>query len=172
MANTDFTRKKATILRQLAVPDEAYTDASPKGSVDVEIRDLIDLLNAHEGIVTTSSCAGRLSVFLEGSRRVESSFPSSDTSIETGDSSREQVASKGGKGGGGRWLFVSHVPVVEFNSSKHDFHNLFRLQPRPAASGTSPPVTVPATARFVHLKFEPMVLSTPSLSAYPSTSNI
>lgn len=154
MTNAEFARKKAAILQQLAVPDEAYTDASPKGSVDVEIRDLIDLLNAHDGVVTTSSCAGRLSVFLEGSRGVESLSSSNDPDMIR-DASRDQVASKGGKGGGGRWLFVSHVPVHESGAAEHEFHHLFGLEPRPTAA--SPPS--PPTARFVHLKFEPMVPS-------------
>ncbi|KAI0476102.1 methyltransferase TYW3-domain-containing protein [Xylariaceae sp. FL0804] len=61
-----FALKKARILAQLAVPDADYTDASPKGSVDAGIRHLIDELNGLDGFVTTSSCAGRVSVFVEG----------------------------------------------------------------------------------------------------------
>ncbi|ROW13760.1 hypothetical protein VPNG_03552 [Cytospora leucostoma] len=63
-----FTRRKAAILEQLSVPDEDYSDLSPKGTVDAGIRDLIDEINALDGLVTTSSCAGRVSVFLEGRR--------------------------------------------------------------------------------------------------------
>ncbi|KAK1826680.1 hypothetical protein QBC39DRAFT_268624 [Podospora conica] len=64
-----FARKKATILSQLAVPDADYTDASPKGSVDEGIRALLGALNARAGLVTTSSCAGRVSVYLEGRKK-------------------------------------------------------------------------------------------------------
>ena len=61
-----FTTRKQAILTHLSAPAESYTDASPKGSVDAGIRHLIDALNAREGLVTTSSCAGRMSVYLEG----------------------------------------------------------------------------------------------------------
>lgn len=61
-----FTRRKETVLAQLALPEDEYTDLSPKGTVDAGIRDLIDEINAVDGLVTTSSCAGRVSVFLEG----------------------------------------------------------------------------------------------------------
>jgi len=61
-----FTAKKAKILADLAVPDAEYTDKSPKGTVDVQIRDLIDEVNAYDGFVTTSSCAGRVAVYVEG----------------------------------------------------------------------------------------------------------
>lgn len=63
-----FTRRKDAILEQLSVPDEDYTDLSPKGTIDAGIRDLIGEINALDGFVTTSSCAGRVSVFLEGRR--------------------------------------------------------------------------------------------------------
>jgi tRNA wybutosine-synthesizing protein 3 len=64
-----FIRKKAKILSQLAVPAAEYDDLSPKGSIDDGIRDLIDEINACEAFVTTSSCAGRVSVFLEGQKK-------------------------------------------------------------------------------------------------------
>lgn len=67
-APASFIRRKETILAQLALPDDEYTDLSPKGTVDAGIRDLIDEINALDGLVTTSSCAGRVSVFLEGRR--------------------------------------------------------------------------------------------------------
>lgn len=63
-----FTRRKQAILEQLSVPDEDYTDLSPKGTIDAGIRDLIDEINGLDGLVTTSSCGGRVSVFLEGRR--------------------------------------------------------------------------------------------------------
>ncbi|KAK8005179.1 tRNA wybutosine-synthesizing protein [Apiospora arundinis] len=56
----DFAARKRKILAQLAVPDDEYTDASPKGTVDAGIRDLIDELNGLDGFVTTSSCGGGL----------------------------------------------------------------------------------------------------------------
>ncbi|EXJ62946.1 hypothetical protein A1O7_03390 [Cladophialophora yegresii CBS 114405] len=63
-----FHAKKSQILRSLNQPTDSYTDNSPKGTVDAQIRDLIDEINAYEGFVTTSSCAGRVAVFVEGPR--------------------------------------------------------------------------------------------------------
>ncbi|KAK2039257.1 hypothetical protein LZ31DRAFT_506500 [Colletotrichum somersetense] len=136
-----FATRKHKILEQLSVPDAEYTDASPKGSVDVGIRELIDELNALDGFVTTSSCAGRVSVFLEGRRATSSSTmtvapacapagpvtpaePRSQPAAQTGDDDDDDsiinsgsaimtIAGPGGKGGGGTWLFVSHDPVPE-----------------------------------------------------------
>lgn len=71
-----FTTRKNKIIEELAIPDEDYTDLSPKGSVDLGVRDLIRDINALPGLVTTSSCAGRISVFLEGRRDVGSSVVS------------------------------------------------------------------------------------------------
>jgi len=59
-------------------------------------------------------------------------------------------ASNGGKGGGGRWLFVSHQPVPTSQSS---YTELFGLE-----KNTMPQVNYHAEQRFVHLKFEPMIL--------------
>lgn len=64
-----FALRKQDILAQLARPDAEYTDASPKGSVDAGIRDLLDDINGLDGFVTTSSCAGRASVFVEGCKQ-------------------------------------------------------------------------------------------------------
>jgi hypothetical protein len=80
----NFDDRKAKILAELSTPDEQYQDLSPKGSVDAGIRDLIAEINALPDYVTTSSCAGRIAVYLEGA--------------------------KGAKGGG-QWLFTSHDPV-------------------------------------------------------------
>lgn len=104
-----FLRKKAKILEQLSIPDSEYHDLSPKDSVDIQIRDLIDEINGVEGLVTTSSCAGRVSVFLEGEKkkeRVEEDVGEDEMRAKT------TTAGTGGKGGGGRWLYVNHDPIV------------------------------------------------------------
>lgn len=106
-----FAAKKSKILHQLAVPEDEYTDASPKGTIDTGIRDLIDEINATEGFVTTSSCAGRVSVFLEG-RKVAGAADHGDAEGVAASRAQSQVARVGGKGAGGTWLFVSH-DVVE-----------------------------------------------------------
>ena len=105
-----FTAKKNAILTSLAVAEPSYTDLSPKGSVDEAIRPLIERVNALEGIVTTSSCAGRVSVFLEGSVHANPKESRDDAENAHGEL-KKQAAVPGGKGMGGRWLFVSHSPV-------------------------------------------------------------
>ncbi|GAD97879.1 COG1590 daomin protein [Paecilomyces variotii No. 5] len=135
-----FESRKRKILAELSVPDAEYTDLSPKGSVDEGIRDLIHDINTVAGLVTTSSCAGRVSVFLEGRKKKEKkekqktdtatssnlTAKSTDTAInqnkksneddeegkfeDDNDDTERQFASAGGKGGG-RWLYVSHDPV-------------------------------------------------------------
>ncbi|KAK0656496.1 methyltransferase TYW3-domain-containing protein [Cercophora newfieldiana] len=129
-----FTRRKTTILDQLSVPDSEYTDASPKGSVDAGIRTLIDEINGHDGLVTTSSCAGRVSVYLEGKKKISGSGEALD------DAASREVAVQGsvvGGKGGGEWLFVSHDPVGRVESE----------------SGMAE-----GEARLIHFKFEPMIL--------------
>jgi tRNA wybutosine-synthesizing protein 3 len=61
-----FESRKQKILEQLDAPDSEYHDLSPKGSIDAPIRELIGEINGFDGIVTTSSCSGRISIFLEG----------------------------------------------------------------------------------------------------------
>lgn len=150
-----FTARKQKILSELQQPDDEYTDKSPKGTVDVQIRDLIDEINGLEGYVTTSSCAGRVAVFVEGGDTA-SNGPSEDSSAgrgpDRGASDDMQGAepvlpstrtSPGGKGGG-HWLYVSHDPLSDVtshdseanrqvdgskNPGEHRFTHLFGLSP-------------------------------------------
>ncbi|KAH7342428.1 methyltransferase TYW3-domain-containing protein [Rhexocercosporidium sp. MPI-PUGE-AT-0058] len=160
-----FVHKKRLILAQLSVPISQYDDLSPKGSIDIGIRELIDEINALEGCVTTSSCAGRVVVFLEG-RRKERGGGVEGEEEEEGERTNAGV---GGKGGGGRWLFVSHDPVgfESRNESesesvgKSSWTELLGMQRleggdedvrREMESMTS------GESRLVHFKFEPMIL--------------
>ncbi|KAK2795894.1 hypothetical protein FQN50_009672 [Emmonsiellopsis sp. PD_5] len=123
---TSFEAKKQKILEDLAVPDEEYTDLSPKGSVDAGIRDLIYDINQIPGLVTTSSCAGRISVFLEGGGRREGEVKDLSKKEEP---ESIQFAPTGGKGSG-KWLFVSHDPVqMDLSSEGDTLHELFNLTP-------------------------------------------
>ncbi|CAH0040127.1 unnamed protein product [Clonostachys solani] len=145
-----FLGKKNKILQQLAVPDSEYADASPKGSVDVGIRDLIAEINDFEGLVTTSSCAGRVSVFLEGRKH-----------SETGDDERlaqTTTAGVGGKGGGGAWLFVSHDPVTKGDETWMDSLLCSEEAQKEVAE-------FQGERRLIHFKFEPMILHVLSASA-------
>lgn len=84
-----FDQKKELILREIGETSEAQPDASPKGTIDVLCLPLINTINAHPDMVTTSLCLGRVSVFLEGIK---------------------QNSQIGAKGNEGRWLFVTHEP--------------------------------------------------------------
>ncbi|KAF6802633.1 tRNA wybutosine-synthesizing protein [Colletotrichum sojae] len=163
---SSFASRKLKILSQLSVPEAEYTDASPKGSVDVGIRELIDELNAVEGYVTTSSCAGRVSVFLEGRK----ASPSSDTSSQpreataAGDgdgAALATIAGPGGKGGGGTWLFVSHDPVPESHDDEEVIRHLGLAGDDAAqekGAGESGRAQPGRRRRLIHFKFEPMIL--------------
>lgn len=158
-----FTARKQKILSELQQPDDEYTDKSPKGNVDVQIRDLIDEINRIDGYVTTSSCAGRVAVFVEGGDSNDNSVlggtsvkpelelelepdPDEDTRSKQ-DSFPPTRTSPGGKGGG-HWLYVSHDPVLHASSdvSEHRvqsdgdmsqqqgyYTKLFQLSSLPAA---------------------------------------
>ena len=159
-----FQFLKSRILSSLSLDPSSYTDASPKGSVDAGIRDLIDRINTLEGVVTTSSCAGRVSVFLEGSRRVGEVRDGVERErrgdvgdgYEEGDGER-QAAVPGGKGRGGRWLFVSHEPVsVPPGKEKDHLTRLFGLG-RVGDHGAPTTSTNSSARRFVRFQFEPFV---------------
>lgn len=142
-----FSSRKQKILEQLDVPDGEYHDLSPKGSIDAPIRDLINEINSFEGLVTTSSCSGRISVFLEGRK-------TGSDALTSEDDSEVSRAGPGGKGGGGVWLFISHDPVeVPGTSSFQDFTSKFGMVDATADTARGPDVH----CRFIHLKFEPMV---------------
>lgn len=143
-----FLERKKKILDQLSVPDNDYTDASPKGSVDEGIRDLIDEINQGSGFVTTSSCAGRVSVFLEGRKVV-------DTEDED-----EQVAGVGGKGAGGTWLYVSHDPVPDNGNVYKEWTDMLGLADSDAFQDE---IREYKEKRLIHFKFEAMVSSYISL---------
>ena len=130
-----FVSKKKTILEQLELPAEEYHDSSPKGSIDKPIQGLITEINSIPNLVTTSSCSGRIAVYLEGER-----CPSSS-----------KRRSPGGKGGG-KWLFVSHEPL-DVTKQKFSLYSLFNMKSS-QTQGASVPLDA---ARFIHFKFEAMV---------------
>lgn len=94
---TPFDQKKDSILRDILAHDEANPDASPKGTIDSLCIPLIKAINKHPDLVTTSTCLGRVSVFLEG--------------VKT----KSQI---GAKGNDGKWLFVTHHPEELHNWHK------------------------------------------------------
>lgn len=84
-----FDQKKQLILRRIASNSGNLFDASPKGTIDSLCLPLIESINAHPDMVTTSLCLGRVSVFLEGIKQ------------------RKQIGAKGNEG---KWIFVTHEP--------------------------------------------------------------
>ena len=150
-----FEAKKRKILEVLETPDEEYHDLSPKGSVDEPIRPLIAEINRLPGLVTTSSCSGRLSVFCEGKKKASGS-------------AEDALMNVGGKGQG-KWLYISHDPVQ--NAQDTDFMSLFGLkEPDVQKQGD-----LGAESSYIHLKFEPMVrnikppiLSSPRRCTHPN----
>ncbi|EAU32599.1 conserved hypothetical protein [Aspergillus terreus NIH2624] len=138
-----FEARKSKILADLSIPDAEYTDLSPKGSVDEGIRDLIQDINGLPGLVTTSSCAGRISVFLEGRNKQPQ---------RASEEQRRQFAPSGGKGAG-KWLYVSHDPLEEKAMSLHERFGLTPGDGKPPAAnkaGQAP--------RLVRFHYEPMIL--------------
>ncbi|BAE62744.1 unnamed protein product [Aspergillus oryzae RIB40] len=135
-----FESRKRKILAGLSVPDAEYTDLSPKGSVDEGIRDLIHEINTHPGLVTTSSCAGRISVFLEGRKKQPKPH----------DEQGRQFVASGGKGAG-KWLNSSERGDHQGKS----LHELFGMVP---GDGKPPGLNKQGKApRLVRFHFEPLV---------------
>ncbi|KAL8875598.1 MAG: hypothetical protein Q9192_009023, partial [Flavoplaca navasiana] len=228
-----FTTLKTHLLQSLSVPTASYTDASPKGTLDTAIVPLIGRLNNLEGVVSTSSCAGRVSVFLEGwkgvtklaARKGDGKEPKSGMSGDTrgemvsrsedredGEGNKEEeedgIGGKGmsvgkgkvadcdrevgksmgqrnvpgGKGMGGRWLFVSHEAVeipLDHDTRGSDamgkecnghLTKLFGLNshapPERNEDGSARRSSYTKNTRFVRFAFEPMILhiATASLS--------
>ena len=151
---TPFRSKKAKILSELSAPAEDYRDKSPKGTIDEGIRDLIDEINDYEGLVTTSSCAGRISVFLEGSH----DHTELNGTGQNGDAAPAiKKPAPGGKGGG-TWLFTSHEPV-HFSGAQSSCTEAFRL------GAAEQMLEIDKTdadwlfqARLIRYSFEPMIL--------------
>ncbi|KAH0564975.1 hypothetical protein GP486_001638 [Trichoglossum hirsutum] len=152
-----FEKKKNSIVARLQVPDFQYSDLSPKGTMDVGIRPLVHNVNSKEGLVTTSSCAGRVSVFLEGTRKKDSSATAGGDGNISNKASVGHLSGRtsvGGKGPGGRWLYVSHdpIPLSPEVGGVSELTELFGLSPQVQEFSHS------EDTRYVHFKFEPMIL--------------
>ncbi|KAF2277633.1 uncharacterized protein EI97DRAFT_396574 [Westerdykella ornata] len=142
-----FEGKKQRILESLRTPEQDYHDLSPKGSVDELIRPLIGDINRVPGLVTTSSCSGRVSVFCDGGRTGQN-----NDSVGERDSATSR-AGLGGKGHGS-WLYVSHNTIeIPQDWPQSSFMSMFEMRP-PAIDQESPT----ESNSYIHLKFEPMIL--------------
>jgi len=160
-STSSFDDRKSRILAQLS---SSSPDASPKGSIDVQIQAQVQRLNEHNDVVTTSSCSGRISVFLEGAKTQEPEVYTTEGEsppLEVrngGPKGTATVAGVGGKGGGGRWLFVSHEPVDLEGVTPVELCNLLFGDELIATNtdGDGYEVELWPSPRFVHFKFEAM----------------
>lgn len=126
-----FNQKKDAILKEIGATNGGIPDSSPKGTIDEKCIPIINTINGHEDMVTTSSCSGRVSVFLEGIKDGE------DLKI-------------GAKGREGRWIFVTHnaedldqwYKSVDFNYCPEEQFTAL----------------VNTNSRFILYKFEPLIL--------------
>ncbi|KAI9663253.1 MAG: hypothetical protein M1821_008301 [Bathelium mastoideum] len=150
-----FPAKKRSILCKLARGGADYSDKSPKGTVDEQITELVHEINAIDGLVTTSSCAGRISVFLESPQRMRRA--STFSAIQAG---RDQES---GQSDTGRWLFSSHTPLaIESERLQKDhFLSMFSLRfPDGGSSNNNllSGIQSIALCQCIHFKFEPVIL--------------
>ncbi|KAK9319947.1 tRNA wybutosine-synthesizing protein [Lipomyces orientalis] len=149
-----FVAKKTHILQELASP---LPDLSPKGGPDVQILPLLNLINSHPLLVTTSSCAGRVVIYAEGVRTGNhSQLDGVEGGDGTTDASGGSVGSVGGKGSGGRWIYVTHdepVGTIESGSWSDLLFNGIHTTTEDAVHNADF-----VHRRYVHFKFEPMIL--------------
>ncbi|KAK5782436.1 hypothetical protein RI543_000373 [Arxiozyma heterogenica] len=129
-----FDQKKKAILEEI---NSLEPDLSPKGTIDQLCLPIMHLINSHKDMVTTSSCSGRISVFVEGEKLIN----------------REEAKS-GGKGLGGRWLFVTHEQdkVLNWLDKISDTE---QIQFLPADDTTN---EFDNSVRYVLYKYEPFIL--------------
>ncbi|KOG99460.1 tRNA methyltransferase TYW3 [Saccharomyces eubayanus] len=130
-----FEQKKRAILSEI---DSTQPDLSPKGSIDALCLPIIELINTSDDMVTTSSCSGRVSVFLEGTK------------------SYNGEVKIGGKGQGGKWLYVTHdhekvVGWLDELMSKNEY----ALE---TCGKHIPSEQITGTTRYILYKYEPFIL--------------
>ena len=155
-----FHAKKQKILSQLDVPEIEYTDASPKGSVDEEIRELVNQINTTSGLVTTSSCSGRIAVFVDGLAKTDDAT-SNGQNIEPQQATTSRDAGNISSTSGsisiktsGYWIFTSHKPLQSETYERPG--SMFELIGFQRDAEPSFPLSS-AHPRYIHFKFEPMV---------------
>ncbi|CCH59808.1 hypothetical protein TBLA_0B09900 [Henningerozyma blattae CBS 6284] len=134
MGQNAFDQKKNAILEEINSTD---LDLSPKGTIDELCLPIMKLINSHRDMVTTSSCSGRLSVFVEGNKV------------------HNKTVKVGGKGDGGKWLFVTHNQdeVLGWLNNLENKNTYFQ----PILTPNSTPGSDGST-RLILYKYEPFIL--------------
>lgn len=126
-----FDQKKQSILAEIGATNDGTPDLSPKGSIDEICIPIINIINSSKDMVTTLSCSGRVSVFLEGKKNID-----------------EEDVKIGSKGNEGRWIFVTHIPEeLEAWYKKIDFNYKDPQE-----------ISTHANTRYILFKFEPLIL--------------
>ncbi|ODV60938.1 tRNA methyltransferase TYW3 [Ascoidea rubescens DSM 1968] len=159
MKQDSFDQKKKSILEEIATNSDQLPDASPKGTIDELCIPIIQLINTHKDLVTTSSCSGRVSVFLEGSKIKNLKFTENNhqdndkliLDIETPDSNNIKI---GGKGEGGKWLFVTH-DKAELKNWYKDLNFKFLNDNN---NNNEEIINDSLVKRYILFKFEPLIL--------------
>ncbi|KAL7581077.1 hypothetical protein ACA910_005880 [Epithemia clementina (nom. ined.)] len=150
-------------------------DKSLKGSVDVAILPLVNLINCHSSFATLSSCSGRISLFdpnlklhQQQNQQVKESVDSlsAETMWNSQDLAAPPLVEEGdccervdgsGKGGSGGWIFVSHEKIeaqalLEALDSNSNTENSDRDYPGKKNDNLL------TMTRMMSLRFEPMLL--------------
>ena len=122
-----FAQRKASTLAELALD---AGDLSRAGHVDARARPVVALVNTHPAFYTTSSCAGRVSLFAE---------PTTET---------RAAGMKGGE-----WVYVSHDPADAAAIVSAVRRKLGEAEDESASPGEFDPET------SLTLRFEPFILS-------------
>jgi len=127
MMQDSFAQKKQSILKEISTNGPDNLDASPKGTIDEHCIPIINLINSHCDMVTTSSCSGRVSVYLEGTQ--------------------SKLVLKGNEG---KWIFVTHDTSNLANWFKSiDFHYVHEY---PTSSYESRSILYKFEALILHVK--------------------
>lgn len=130
---SSFDQKKNCILKKIDQTNENNPDSSPKGTIDLLCRPLIDLINLNKNMVTLSSCSGRVSVFVEGKKN------NSNDNIKIS-----------AKGNDNSWLFVTHT--IEGLNDWYENKKIVFLENENFLSLTD------INTRYILFKFEPLIL--------------
>ncbi|ODV94719.1 hypothetical protein PACTADRAFT_50584 [Pachysolen tannophilus NRRL Y-2460] len=135
-----FEQKKTQILKDMESTSLESPDLSPKGTIDELCIPIMNLINSNKDMVTTSSCSGRVSVFLEGSKY---------NNVNDDDKVKNEGVKIGAKGNGGHWLFVTHNPF-ELKNWWKDKNFLI--------NNNDQFLNINETTRYILYKFEPFIL--------------
>ena len=136
-----FDTRKSLLVQSLQFAPPATTDhlhhppllpdKSPKGFIDVPIAHLVSFVNGHPDLCTTSSCSGRIALFMQ--------------------------TEGGGGGGSGQWILCSHCELqppsagVLLSALRDSF-------PLSSSSSTSTFTSTPSPPLSLSLLFEPFLL--------------